>query len=342
MITFVKGGLLTTIQDTGRKGFQRFGMPPAGAMDQFAMKLANVLVGNPQRTEVVETTMLGPTIHFGTDEVFAICGGDFSPHLDGRPIENNRAYLGRAGTLLELPAAKSGARAYIAFVGGLEAELKMGSRSTYVKAGIGGVQGRPVRDGDTIALPAPSNFLPNWPQRFAPSDFGVSYSAQPTVRVTLGPQDELFTEKGKADFFADDYVLTAENDRMGFRFTGPEIEYARENTGNIISDGICFGSVQVTNGQPIVMMADRQTTGGYPKLACVISADLPLMAQLKAGDSCRFQFVGVEEAQELYLAQVRLLDDLAKRLQGKQDKPRQFRVTIQDKVFEVQVEEWRE
>ena len=353
MITFVKRGILTTIQDAGRKGFQRFGMPPAGAMDPFAMKLANVLVGNAPDTEVVEATIIGPSIQFGEAVIFSVCGGDLDPRLDGRPIENNRAYLAKAGSLLELPMAKSGARAYVAFAGGLRAELKMGSRSTYAKAGIGGVQGRPIQDGDALELREPKTDLPRFGDRCVPAAFGVAYSAHPTVRITLGPQDNLFSDRGKADFCGGDYTLTQENDRMGFRFSGPDIESIPESDGNIISDGICFGAVQVTKGQPIVMMADRQTTGGYPKLGCVISADLPLLAQLKTGDVCRFQFVGVEEAQALYLAQLRLLDDLAKRLSApaaaavpipataaeRDTGPRVFQVTVNGKVYTVRLEE---
>ncbi|TFG84640.1 MAG: biotin-dependent carboxyltransferase [Spirochaetales bacterium] len=353
MITFVKRGILTTIQDAGRKGFQRFGMPAAGAMDQFAMKLANVLVGNAPDTEVVEATIIGPSILFDEAEAFAVCGGDLEPCLDGQPIENNRAYIAKAGSLLELPMAKSGARAYIAFSGGLDAELKMGSRSTYMKAGIGGVQGRPVKDGDTLGLRAQKVELPHLPGRYVPAGFGVAYSSHPTVRVTLGPQDDLFSDKGKTDFCAGDYTLTQENDRMGFRFSGPDIESIPESDGNIISDGICFGAVQVTKGQPIVMMADRQTTGGYCKLGCVTSADLPLLAQLKTGDACRFRFVGVEEAQALYLAQLQLLDDLAKHLDTpaiagafatahaapRKTSLREFRVTVGVEVFDIQLEE---
>lgn len=350
MIAFVKQGFFTTIQDSGRKGSQRFGMPSAGAMDQFAMKLANILIGNAPDTEVVEATIIGPSIRFEEAEVFAVCGGDLGPLLDGRPIENNRGHLAKAGSLLELPIAKRGARAYIAFAGGLDAELAMGSRSTYIKAAIGGVQGRAIKDGDRLGLRGPKTELPNLAKRRVPLDFGVAYSAHPTVRVTPGPQDDLFSEKGKRDFCSGDYTLTQENDRMGFRFLGPAIESAPGNDGNIISDGICFGAVQVTKGQPIVMMADRQTTGGYPKLGCVISVDLPLLAQMKTGDACRFQFIEVGKAQTLYIEQLHLLNDLVKRLNAPEDASipasesakgaiRQFRVTVGTDSFDVQVEE---
>jgi len=343
MITFVKRGLLTTIQDAGRQGFQRFGMPSAGVMDPFAMRLANVLAGNPPDTEVVEATLIGPTIRFDETEIFAVCGGDLSPRLDGRPIENNRAYLAKAGSLLELPLVKSGARAYIAFAGGLAVEPQMGSCSTYVKAHVGGIEGRPVKDGDQLGLQSPRTELPNLAARAVPANFGVAYSAYPTVRVTLGPQDDLFSDRGKAAFCGGDYVLTTENDRMGFRFAGPDIEASPENGGNIISDGICFGAIQVTRGQPIILMADRQTAGGYPKLGCVITVDLSLLAQLKTGDACRFQFVGVEEAQALYLAQLQLLASLAERLNVptalNRAGVRRFRVSVGGEVFNVELEE---
>lgn len=340
MIVFEKRGMLTTIQDGGRLGYQRFGMPTAGAMDPFALALANILVGNPPETEAIEATILGPTIRFETDAVFAVSGGDLQPRLNGDHLLNNKAYLAKAGSLLEMPIAKSGARAYIAIAGGLDAELVMGSRSTCIKAGIGGIQGRAVQDGDRLGLRAPKKTLPGLSRREVPEDFGVAYSSHPTVRFTFGPQDDAFTEVGKQTFSHGEYTLTPENDRMGFRFQGPAVEAAPGSNGNIISDGICFGSIQIPKELPIVMMADHQTTGGYAKLGCVIRADLPLLAQLKAGDTVRFQPVTVEEAQSIYLAQRQLLLDLAERLaRSGAAGTRSFRVTVNGRSFDVELEQ---
>lgn len=314
MISFQKKGLLTTVQDFGRMGYQRYGMPVCGTMDHLAMALANILVGNPQDEAVIEATVMGPAIVFDAPEIFAISGGDFGPTLNGAPIENNRAYRAEAGDVLALPMAKSGARAYIAFAGGLDIEDVMGSRSTFLKGGIGGLNGRPIQDGDRIGLRAPVDDLPDLEARFAPDDLLPTYGNTVEVRFTYGPQEDLFSAAGKRTFTRSEYTLSDKSDRMGFRMDGPAVERAEGSDGNIISDGICFGAIQITNGQPIVMMADRQTTGGYPKLGCVISADLPLLAQLKAGDKVRFRSVSVAAAQAVYRRQQKALDKLEKRL----------------------------
>ena len=313
MITFRKKGMLTTIQDLGRIGYQRYGMPVCGAMDRYAMELANILVGNPRDEAVVEATVMGPTIVFGEPEIFAITGGDFGPTLNGASIESNRAHLAEAGDVLALPMAKAGARAYIAFAGGLDIEEVMGSRSTFLKGGVGGLDGRAVRDGDEIGLKAPCDSLPDLEERFVPEKLLPALEDHVMVRFTYGPQDDLFSAAGKQTFTSSEYALSDKSDRMGFRMDGPAVERAAGSDGNIISDGICFGAIQITNGQPIVMMADRQTTGGYPKLGCVITADLPLLAQLKAGDKVRFRPVSVAAAQAVYRRQRKALDDLEKR-----------------------------
>ena len=313
MITFQKRGMLTTVQDLGRIGYQRYGMPVCGAMDHFAMELANILVGNPRGEAVVEATVMGPTIVFEEAEIFAITGGDFGPALNGQPIENDRAYLAEAGDILALPVAKRGARAYIAFAGGLDIDEVMGSRSTFLKGGVGGLEGRAIRDGDRIGLRSPCDWLPDLDERSVPDKLLPALADHVTVRFTCGPQDDLFSAAGKHTFPKSEYTLSDKSDRMGFRMDGPAVERAAGSDGNIISDGICFGAIQITNGQPIVMMADRQTTGGYPKLGCVIWADLPLLAQLKAGDKVRFKLVSAAAAQAVYRRQRKMLDDLEKR-----------------------------
>ena len=316
MITFTQGGMLTTVQDLGRIGYQRYGMPVCGAMDRFAMELANILVGNLREEAVIEATVMGPTILFGEPEIFAITGGDFHPALNGQPIDNNRAYPARAGDVLSLPMAKQGARAYIAFAGGLSIEEVMGSRSTFLKGGVGGFEGRPVREGDRIGLRAPVGYLPDLEGRAVPEGMLIALSDRVTARFTYGPQDELFSAAGKRTFTISEYALSDRSDRMGFRLDGPAVERSAGSDGNIISDGVCFGAIQITDGQPIVMMADRQTTGGYPKLGCVISADLPRLAQLKVGDRVRFRPVSVAAAQAVYRRQRRSLDELDRWLNG--------------------------
>ena len=346
MISFQKKGLLTTVQDFGRIGYQRYGMPACGAMDHLAMALANILVGNPQDEAVIEATIMGPTIVFDEPEIFSISGGDFGPTLNGAPIENNRAYRAEAGDILSLPMAKQGARAYIAFAGGLDIEDVMGSRSTFLKGSIGGLNGRPIQEGDEIGLRAPAADLPDLEARFAPADLLPTYGNAVEVRFTYGPQDDLFSAAGKRTFTTSEYALSDKSDRMGFRMDGPAVERAEGSDGNIISDGICFGAIQITNGQPIVMMADRQTTGGYPKLGCVISADLPLLAQLKARDKVRFRPVSVAAAQAVYRRQQKALDKLEKRLALPSPEPEpeepacgRFHIYVDGAEYDVYIEE---
>lgn len=313
MITFQKKGLLTTVQDLGRFGYQRYGMPVCGAMDHSAMELANILVGNPRDEAVLEATVLGPTMVFDEPEIFATTGGDLSPTLNGQPIENGRAYLAASGDVLSLPLARAGARAYIAFAGGLDVEKVMGSRSTFLRGGVGGFRGRAIRDGDRIGLRVPCGYLPDLKDRSLPAALLPALQDRVTVRFTYGPQDDLFSAAGKRTFLASEYVLSDRSDRMGFRLDGPAVARAEGSDGNVISDGICFGAIEITDGQPIVMMADRQTTGGYPKIGCVITADLPLLAQLKSGDKVRFRPVSVAAAQAAYRRQRERLDALAAR-----------------------------
>ena len=334
---------MTTVQDFGRIGYQRYGMPVCGAMDHFAMALGNILVGNPRDEAVIEATVMGPTIEFGEPEIFAITGGDFGPTLNGVPLENNRAYRAEAGDVLALPVAKSGARAYIAFAGGLDLPEVMGSRSTFLKGGIGGLDGKPIQDGSKIGLRAPVDDLPDLEERYVPADLLPAYGNQVEVRFTYGPQDDLFSVAGKKTFTKSEYTLSDKSDRMGFRMDGPAVERAEGSDGNIISDGICFGAIQVTNGQPIVMMADRQTTGGYPKLGCVIWADLPLLAQLKAGDAVRFRPVSAAAAQAVYRRQQKILDKLEKRLALPEPEPEplsgRFLIYVNDEEYDIYIEE---
>lgn len=318
MIVFQRKGLLTTVQDLGRFGYQRYGMPVCGAMDPLALALGNILVGNPRGEAALEATVMGPTVLFEEPEVFALTGGDFAPTLNGAPIENNRAYAARPGDVLSLPLSKSGARAYIALAGGLAVEEVMGSRSTCLKAGVGGLGGRAVLAGDGIGLRAPVPSLPRMAERFAPADLPPAYGDRVTVRFTYGPQDDLFSPAGKRAFVTGEYTVSDRSDRMGYRLAGPAVGRAAGSDGNIVSDGVCFGSVQIPDGRPIVMMADRQTTGGYPKIGCVIAADLPLLAQLKTGDSVRFRPVSVAAAQAVYRRQRQALDALENRLNGRE------------------------
>jgi len=342
MIEILQKGFLTTIQDSGRHGHQRYGVPVAGAMDILARSLANILVGNHQKTEAIEVTIAGPRIRFHESNIFAICGADFAPKLNGSPIDNNRAYLANAGDVLALGNVKSGARAYIAMAGGFDIEPVMGSRSTYIKGEIGGYKGRAFLNGDKIGFRAPKTELPNMPFRYFRDSFHTTYSTSPTVRILFGPQDDQFTDEGKELFLNSVYTVAQENDRMGYRLTGPAIPLKEGFDGNIISDGIPLGAIQLPKGQPIIMMADKQTTGGYAKIANVIAVDLPLIAQLKTGDTLRFKAVSIEEAQDLYIERINALNAFEKHLNEREIISKHSAdLTIDGQVFKVTYDEYK-
>ena len=293
-------GLLTTVQDLGRTGYQRFGVSVSGAVDPRSAAVANILAGNPDGEAVLECTVLGPQLRFDAPAVIAVTGADLGPTLDGVPVENYRALRVQAGQTLRFTGLKCGCRAYLAVSGGLDVPEVMGSRSTYMKAKIGGWHGRKLEKGDVLPLRAPGTEPKALENRaLAPEFRGRS---EYTLRVVMGPQDDAFTPGGVSAFLSGVYTVTPEFDRMGCRMEGPEIEH--NGSADILSDGIAFGAVQVPDsGQPIVMLADRQTTGGYTKIANVISADFRLLGQLKSGDRVRFEKVSLAAAQEALLAQ---------------------------------------
>lgn len=299
-ITVLNPGLLTTVQDMGRTGYQQFGVPVSGVIDPRSAAIANILVGNEQDEAVLECTMLGPHLQFNADNCIAITGGDLGATLDGQPLATYRAVKISAGQVLRFTAPKVGCRAFIAFAGGLDIEPVMGSRSTYIKANIGGFKGRKLAKNDVIEFRSPVSELKNMGLRsiapeFYPRDIY-------TLHVVMGPQDDAFTEAGIKTFLNSIYNVTQEFDRMGCRFEGDIIEH--KSSGDIISDGISFGAIQVpSSGKPILMLSDRQTTGGYTKIANVISTDFRIAAQLKAGDKVRFEKMSVQSAQSALLAQ---------------------------------------
>ena len=299
-ITVLNPGLMTTVQDQGRIGYQQFGVSVSGVMDPRSAALANILVGNDEKEAVLECTMMGPHLQFNQANCIAITGGDLMPTLDGKPIPNYTAVKVEAGQVLKFTMPKSGCRAFIAFAGGLDIPEVMGSRSTYMKAKIGGVEGRKLAKDDVIGFRAPKAELKNMNFRSMASEFVPR--KEYTVRVVLGPQDDYFTDAGIQTFLSEVYSVTAEFDRMGCRLEGAVIQH--KEGGDIISDGIAFGAIQVpSSGKPIIMLGDRQTTGGYTKIANVISADFRILAQLKQGDKVRFEKVSVKAAQDALLTQ---------------------------------------
>jgi len=309
-------GMLTTVQDAGRTGWQQYGVPVCGAMDSLSMELANLLVGNDPGAAVLEITGLGPTLKFEENTYFAVCGADFGGRLDGRPVQPGWAYFAPAGSTLTLGAAKNGFRACIAFGGGIDLPPVMGSRSTYLKGKFGGFEGRALEKGDKLPLGL-CPWLPCLEKRVLDPSWHEELCSRRPIRVVLGPQDSAFSKTGIETFLGTEYTVSPESDRMGFRLEAEAlIEYALDRDGNIISDGIAMGAIQIPSGKPIVMMADRQTTGGYAKIANVTVCDLPRFAQLRAGDRVRFAAVTPAEARQALLRRRRALEDLAAALAG--------------------------
>lgn len=306
-------GLLTTVQDEGRFGYQQFGVSPAGPMDTRSFYLANILVGNKRGEGLLEMTFSGVTLLFEEDNIIAVTGGDLAPTVNGEAIPMYQAVLVHAGDRLAFGMASgNGCRAYLAFAGGLDIPLIMGSKSTLMRNHMGGYEGRKLEKGDRIGFVHPKTELPNMEKRKIPQE--VFPTKEITLRVVTGPQDYEFSEEELRKFFWYGAEITNEFDRMGCRLKREEpIHHLGD--GNIISDGIAFGSIQVpTNGQPIIMLADRQSTGGYTKIGTVISVDLPKLAQSVPGYRVRFIHVGIELAQKLYIRQLQKMQKLEKEL----------------------------
>lgn len=292
-LTILSPGPLTTVQDSGRFGALGKGFSPGGAMDMDAMTVANLLVGNAPGVGVLEMTMLGITARFDCESTIALTGADMSARLNDRPIARYASVAVHPGDVLTMGAASRGMRAYLAVTGGFDLPLVMGSVSTNLKCALGGFQGRKLKTGDE--LPLNQSGAPFLPRQVSPPE---DYPDCISLRVLLGPQDDAFTQKGIDTFLGCEYTVTDKADRMGIRLSGEIIE--SKNGVDILSDGIAAGSVQIpASGTPIIMMADRQTTGGYAKIATVISADLSRAAQARPGT--RIRFVRVTEAEAIRL-----------------------------------------
>lgn len=306
-------GPLTTVQDEGRFGYQQFGVTPSGPMDARAFHIANILVGNPQGEGALEITFKGPDLMFDQDNVIAVTGGDMQPTINGEKIPMYTAVAVHAGDVLKFGfASGGGCRGYIAFAGGLDIPEVMGSKSTLAAKKLGGYEGRALKKGDRISFSAPKTTLPGMEKRHCPVP--VYPVDEVALRVVLGPQEDAFSEEEQRKFFWYSSKVTSEFDRQGCRLER-EVPVKHIKDGNIISDGIAFGSIQVpTTGQPFIMMADRQTVGGYSKIGTVISVDLPKIAQAKPGMRVRFIHVSMELAHMLYIRELEEMKQLEESL----------------------------
>jgi len=315
-IKVIKAGACTTIQDLGRIGYQKFGIPVAGVMDEFSASIANFLVGNKKEEAVLELTYLGPTLLFQEDMLISITGADVSPKINNIPAALWESITVKKGDTLSFGSVKSGVRAYIAFAGSIDVPVVNGSKSTLMKSKIGGFQGRMLQNGDELAVQVRENAQP----KKLPTQYIPSYPHTNDIFVCLGPQDDYFTEQGIADFFHTEYHITANADRMGIRLDGAAI--AHKEKADIISDAAVMGSIQVpADGKPIVLMADRQTTGGYTKIGTVIKEDIIKLAQMGPKDTIRFHHISLEDAQKKYHAFYQHLEKIRCSIQTEQAIP---------------------
>jgi biotin-dependent carboxylase-like uncharacterized protein len=300
LLRVIAPGLMTTVQDLGRIGYQQLGVPVSGALDHVSLRAANLLVGNPPGTAALEIAYQGPTLAVEADSVrIALAGGQAPAEIlpgegDGgaRRLQCFRSARLLRGQRLRIGGLSGSAVAYLAVEGGFDIAPVLGSRSTLVRAAIGGFQGRALRTGDALplALQAASE---REEVMLLPPDL----APRPRMRIVPGPQEDHFTPAGQETLLASTYTIAQASDRMGMRLDGPKLEHSAKGY-NIVSDGIAPGSIQVPgNGLPIILLADRQTTGGYPKIATVISADLPALGRLAPGACIAFEAVSIEAAE---------------------------------------------
>jgi antagonist of KipI len=290
----VEPGLLTSVQDLGRFGYQRVGIPPSGPMDRTAFVVANRLVGNPDGAAALECTLKGPRLEVRQATAVAVTGAPMAFTINGQEAPAWTAVRVRAGDVLGFQMASAGCRAYLAVAGGIDVPLALGSRATYLRGRLGGVGGRGLQKGDVLPLSPsrPDAAREGWA---VPPPLRPAYPAERECRVILGPQEDRFTAEGIRAFLDGPYDVTPQADRMGYRLKGPEITHARGH--DIVSDGIPLGGIQVPGeGQPIVLLVDRQTTGGYTKIATVIGVDIGAIGQTRPGQRIRFRRVTLEEA----------------------------------------------
>jgi antagonist of KipI len=312
----VRPGLLTTIQDRGRWGWQARGVPAAGPMDPWSHRLANALVGNDAGAATLEVTLTGPEVEFEDERVVAIAGARFEVMLDGRPVPMDTPIVAATRSRLRFGARLRGARAYVALGGGIDVPPLLGSRATHLASAMGGLDGRPLRAGDRLPLGSPGQAAGRVQEarRQGPSgnDGGQVVTARRAseavtrVRVLPGPHEDWFAGDALARLQSAPYTVGGNSDRMGYRLEGPALVH--ERGGDMISDATPLGSIQVPpSGQPVLLMADRQTTGGYPIVATVITADIGLAGQLGPGDALSFVVCPRREAIAALVAREREL-----------------------------------
>lgn len=299
-------GLFTTVQDLGREGFGPMGVSPSGAADPISLRLGNRLVGNADGAAGLEVTLVGGTFLFPEGAVMALTGSDFDATLDNAPVGLWTAFEAHRGQTVRLGATRSGARCYLCVQGGIAVKPFLNSASTHILSGLGGLDGRPLRKGDVLKIGSAK--APSRKRTVAP-EILRRLSPRKVLRVTPGPQSDWFSESSQQAFYTGAYRVTEQSDRMGLRLDGPRVP--ERSGGQMITEGVPLGAIQITSaGFPIILFVEQQTTGGYPKIANVISADLASLGQLRPRDEIRFEGVDWQTARFLLVEQEKLLSSL--------------------------------
>ena len=360
-IVVLSPGILTSVQDGGRQGYQQYGVSPSGPMDLHAFRTANILVGNDPDEAGLEMTVMGAELTFTDPAVVAITGADMGATLNGNRTAMYRALPVQAGDILKFGFAMKGCRTYLAVRGGIGVEPVMGSRATMLGKNFGGFKGRKLQKDDRLEIRPCTEALAH-PETYFTDEEAVPEGVR-TLRVIMGPQEDRFTQQGIHTFLNSEYTVGQDFDRQGYRLEGEKIEHKTDS--NIISDGVVTGSIQIPGtGLPIVMTAERATVGGYTKIATVITVDLPLIGQCKAGDRIRFQEVSVETAQELLRQEADRLEALRRQVEDPAHLPpadtplpqeaaapaveheyeyiRDVTISINGKSYEVTIQKWKQ
>jgi antagonist of KipI len=299
-------GLLTTVQDLGREGYGPMGVSASGAADPIALRIGNRLAGNAEGAAALEMTLLGGSFVFPQRAVIALAGADFGATLDNVPVEMWSSIEVQPGQTLRTGPTRGGARCYLCVKGGIDVKLLLGSASTHLLSGLGGLEGRALRKGDVLRIGSASGSFRTFRKRKAQNRLLEKLAPRKALRVTVGPQSDWFPPEAQEKFYGSTYRVAEESNRMGLRLEGAAM--TTPEGGEMISEGVSLGAVQITaGGLPIILFVEQQTTGGYPKIANVISADLSSLGQLRPRDEIRFERVELETARALFVEQERLL-----------------------------------
>jgi antagonist of KipI len=294
-IEVLSPGLQTTIQDLGRFGYGHYGVPPSGALDSFSLRVANRLVDNSENSACLETTLMGLRLKALTDVCVAVTGADLQLQINRQTLKMWCSHVVKEGNVLSFLGPRSGCRAYIAFGGGIITPFVLGSQSTNLSSGFGGIKGRSLKKGDILSIDSPQAKL-SMAGRSLKSRWIPKYPSAWTLRVVWGPQDNDFTNKGRRTLTNTRYRVSSQSDRTGIRLEGTKIQRKKDTAESIISEGLISGSIQVPgDGKPIIILGET-VSGGYRKIATVITADLHLLGQIKPGDEIQFAAITLEEA----------------------------------------------